>query len=462
MHLSGRRRILFVVVIVTLVACNFSLVTDVWKSMAQGNIGSRGPGPGPALSVVDTISPPTTLVTDTASIPTLTTNSTAASEHGQPFNNSIDADNAHHTNLDEDITTNNRTTQAPTSFAENNNTSKTISTLSACLLIKDENDALNEWVAYHYHLWNLRHLVVAVDPSSQTSPRPLLDQWHNAFQLDYVLWDDADYMPTEFLKGDYSKFKIRLGKVREKFPNRNFTAEELQQISNHNNRQREFLRKCYGHFDKHPAAAGKAPAEWIAHIDVDEYLSWNPLLLLGESKLPFTHPSQVPILSLASQQPTAGYMMQIFQDHYQYDSAPCCVLIPRLLFGGVEQETNRTVLSPPWNTTSFNSIRWRYHAPFHDGGPLNGPPKALVNWKVIRARLRHQKGILQGVYSIHRPSKYVCPKSVSFNASFSFETEISWFAIRHFLGSLERYLARQDARRSIEVRDNNPLEDASV
>jgi hypothetical protein len=43
-------------------------------------------------------------------------------------------------------------------------------TFSACLLIKDDNDILSEWIAYHYHVLKMRRLVVAVDPLSIESP----------------------------------------------------------------------------------------------------------------------------------------------------------------------------------------------------------------------------------------------------------------------------------------------------
>ena len=39
-----------------------------------------------------------------------------------------------------------------------------------CLLIKDDNDLLSEWIAYHYHVFNMRRLIVAMDPTSKTSP----------------------------------------------------------------------------------------------------------------------------------------------------------------------------------------------------------------------------------------------------------------------------------------------------
>ena len=46
---------------------------------------------------------------------------------------------------------------------------------SACLLIKDNNSILPEWLAYHYTVLPLRRLIVGVDPSSDTDPQSIFD-----------------------------------------------------------------------------------------------------------------------------------------------------------------------------------------------------------------------------------------------------------------------------------------------
>ena len=46
---------------------------------------------------------------------------------------------------------------------------------SACLLIKDNNIILPEWLAYHYTVLPLRRLIVAVDTLSHTDPSQILD-----------------------------------------------------------------------------------------------------------------------------------------------------------------------------------------------------------------------------------------------------------------------------------------------
>merc|ERR1740124_1124009 len=41
--------------------------------------------------------------------------------------------------------------------------------IAVCLLIRDDNDRLPEWLAYHYQMLPLLHLVVAVDPGAAHS-----------------------------------------------------------------------------------------------------------------------------------------------------------------------------------------------------------------------------------------------------------------------------------------------------
>ena len=50
-------------------------------------------------------------------------------------------------------------------------------TFSACLLVKDDNQLLPEWLAYHYTVMPLRRLIVGVDPLSLTRVEPILDKY---------------------------------------------------------------------------------------------------------------------------------------------------------------------------------------------------------------------------------------------------------------------------------------------
>lgn len=77
-------------------------------------------------------------------------------------------------------------------------------TLTACLLIKDDNDILSEWIAYHYYTLKLRYLIVAVDPSSVQSPSPILAKWKLLTDLEIIEWNDNDYMPKYFLENGHA------------------------------------------------------------------------------------------------------------------------------------------------------------------------------------------------------------------------------------------------------------------
>ena len=65
---------------------------------------------------------------------------------------------------------------------------------AACILLKDNNYALSEWLAYHWLTLPLKYLVVAVDPTGSTSPKEILDLWSNAgIGMEITLWNDVDY-----------------------------------------------------------------------------------------------------------------------------------------------------------------------------------------------------------------------------------------------------------------------------
>ena len=79
--------------------------------------------------------------------------------------------------------------------------------LAACLLLKDDNGQLIEWIAYHYHTLPLRYLVVATDPTSITSPLEVLQRWNKTMGMDIQLWDEPVYFPLNVRKDDALKLK---------------------------------------------------------------------------------------------------------------------------------------------------------------------------------------------------------------------------------------------------------------
>ena len=131
--------------------------------------------------------------------------------------------------------------------------------LSACLLIRDDNDILNEWIAYHYHALRMTRLIVAIDPNSETDPTPLLDVWRDLIEID--VWTDDMYMSEEFLKTKLPPTED----IKNITKFKNITPQEMMEINIHRYRQRYFLTKCFEKLKKESRT-------WVVHIDTDEYV----------------------------------------------------------------------------------------------------------------------------------------------------------------------------------------------
>ena len=69
---------------------------------------------------------------------------------------------------------------------------------AACLYWMDDSQRLIEFIAYHYQVLPLRHLVFFKDPKSTEDPLPILDRWRPFMEITY--WDSLDnltYVPSK-------------------------------------------------------------------------------------------------------------------------------------------------------------------------------------------------------------------------------------------------------------------------
>ena len=112
---------------------------------------------------------------------------------------------------------------------------------SACLLIKDENHRLGEWIAYHYFALPLtQKLIVFIAPESKQDPTPILEKWYPLVEVE--IWDDS------FL----SKFRIH----------------RTDPLQTHRNRQINFYKECAYYLQGQNKT-------WTAFWDADEYVRLN-------------------------------------------------------------------------------------------------------------------------------------------------------------------------------------------
>lgn len=318
-------------------------------------------------------------------------------------------------------------------------------TSSFCILTKDDNQIMNEWIAYHYHVLNLRHMVVAVDPDSQTSPEPLLNKWRDLFGMTIDIWHDEDYMPDFFLEGHYDLVESYVG-------NWQFAGEiggeeefrhELTKINNHRFRQHTFVSYCLKYLQEELQDPNKE--HWVAHVDTDEYITINPV---ARQNPELTKPVGVP------QVPVSGsifdYLHQIFLYRPVERLRRTCLLMPRILFSPKSlsfEDPKKAIDTEVWNIKRFESLRWRIHRALPEE---SGYQKAMMDVAALPSN--HSIFYEKKVVSVHRPLLRGPNDCTNLTTSPDvFDVDMYPLTVNHYIGSLERYMGRNDTRRHASI-----------
>jgi hypothetical protein len=355
---------------------------------------------------------------------------------------------------------------------------------SACLLVKDDNDILNEWIAYHYHTLQLRTLIVATDPSSTTSPSSILQKWNTSTDLSIQEWTDNDYMPQFFLQGQYhlipnfmSRFNNRTSTYMTETSNTNnnnnnetenaedWDGDALEggdeeeenedttmtvqdeawtlHVNSHRFRQSTFVQKC-------AKMLYQQNKTWMTHIDTDEYLVLHPKVRQQDEW------RKVPVDSKLGPSSLLVFLKAAAKTQTKALNYPC-ISMPRLLYGSVvtaqeddDEEDDNTEKEESFRNDTTTSIpletlRWKYHSNFDTDAHLNGRPKVIMDLSGVPSKSNFLR---DRIYSIHRPALHLCRnmQSVTFEQKWKFP-----LTVNHYLGDWKRYSSRHDPRRTREV-----------
>lgn len=131
---------------------------------------------------------------------------------------------------------------------------------AACLIVKDDNPILPEWLAYHYTVMPLRYLIVAIDPLSITSPMPILDKFRE-LGMDITVWHDRDFNRN-------ARVWYRAAAAPDDPPKHKHEAYMF--------RQNEFYWECLTELSERNERGEKLT--WTMIIDTDEYVVFNHYL----------------------------------------------------------------------------------------------------------------------------------------------------------------------------------------
>ena len=318
---------------------------------------------------------------------------------------------------------------------------------AACLLIKDDNHLLDEWIAYHSTVLPLKYLLVAIDPMSHQNPFPILKKWNhtahssannnlttNALDLTIDVWTDANYIHER-----------QMHRVCNEY-------HDLNMLKNHRSRQSVFMQRCVVHMKQRGM-------DWTIMTDSDEFLTFNPIA--DDEELPPTrwkssaHGALREHLTEARKRlpPSVGDNVTIYDFLMQEkDKLPwkdkSCVLLPRLLFSSVEStpEGQRKLLQATaeygiedvlsLNTQRFFRTAGKAHTKSHEYNKLGKPILDL-------SRLDLDADLQRKFMNPHNP----IPACGATHARF----DESLLRVHHYLGTADQYGARRDVRRSDEV-----------
>jgi hypothetical protein len=335
-----------------------------------------------------------------------------------------------------------------------------------CLLTKDDLPILPEWISYHYEALQLRHLIVAVDPGSQSNPKDLFQKFNthlHGLQIDQ--WSDGDFMPDFFLNGSYGMAPNFVGGVelhdkqtwQEWYSGRKrmgpFRIKDQTQVNNHRYRQTRFLAQCSNYLAK----TYTKNDVYMSTLDSDEYLVINPSMISSQQYNDrWTKGSVLQWLVDFKRQKTTLHQVTSFNI-----SSPC-IQVPRLLFGSVERNTTDdmtiglvrrgsneiSLQSIQRSHSPMETLRWKYHAAWDD--TRNFQQKVILDLHRIP---KDDELWSDHVNSVHRPSRRFCDPETPDNnqGTLIVGDSASPVSAFHYIGSVERYFSRpNDVRRNMK------------
>jgi len=370
-----------------------------------------------------------------------------------------------------------------------------------CLMVKDDNEILSEWVAYHYHVFKMRKLIVGEDPSSKTSAWDVLKRFtkegsKGRFNLDVTVWKNDTYTPDWFRNEPRNYTRIAL---KEAIPGsqNNFvavgadeinkmsecTVEKKLSVHQHNTnlaRQGWLVYKC---LKKIKRESKYSNITWTAIIDTDEFMVPNPWVSAHiYENAPVVNSTFVNTTGLASifpKRPKSNSLLSFFhryldQNQRQLDTKGIpdalnsrgCVMMPRIAFGGkedsiqqtfdattsVESQNNnvnvRSRTTTIWNHKRFETLRWKYHQDLttHKRFPASMGMKGILD--TDRHDLTKNEGFgpehIPSIFpNIHRPSS-CCQTNVGHPSQWNIghiNKHEQPIAIYHYMGSNEPFLS---------------------
>jgi len=272
----------------------------------------------------------------------------------------------------------------------------------ACLKIKDDNHWLVEWLAYHWFVMPLRHLIVLVDDKSATSPIPVLDRWKNYMTIQIVDWDFRGVRPAGM-------------------PN-------ISAVLEHRGPHHKFLENCLRSYKR------LGWDSWVMLIDTDEMLSINP-----QARRPNYKVSRKDVPPTSEAGSVMKFLKQEMHRHERQQDInasnpfPECMLVFRSQICDIDDSRNSSASFVPdgFRASDFLTMRW-----LDLGGDRK--PKDIVNVGAVEAEYFEELDLAKKG-TIHSVLPGRCTERPQ-------RQQDSLFVVYHYDGNVEQRNFRDDVR----------------
>ena len=348
----------------------------------------------------------------------------------------------------------------------------------ACLLTKDEKQIIPEWIAYHYTVLPLRHLVVAIDPLSLTDPRPILDKYSKTLpDLHITVWTNQ----TQYVKRYNSKNESIIAKADPTHLQNSVKAK----MNAHRQRQRAFYESCLEYFKSTTttttatttSTTGHEPPNsdgsgdnslpplvpWVMLSDTDEYVTFNTKFLIADDESRQAAPQEDDIICqrrrcyrdpnatnatttsmfilpqyIGRQNETLAHYIAKSTKFQQHTNQTLCRVFPRITFISNKEVDDQQLQSylpstnSPLNGSTFHTLRYQnYGQLIH---------KTLPGKAFVKIENYHPHGVHLGIKitNPHRPFDNLCDNSAFPRVSDGQQP----FRFHHYTGSYETFVSR--------------------
>jgi len=287
----------------------------------------------------------------------------------------------------------------------------------ACLMVMDDSHFLSEWLAYHWLVLPLRHVVVYIDPKSQTSPLNILERFKDYMTIEVVDWTYADAYSQPPKESE--------GTIHAQPVNRKLVGEQLK-----------FYEDCMKWYKR------RNWNSWITLHDTDEFMSINPVA---------RSPGSGVYLDGAPDHTEPGSVMKflkmIMKDRVSKDGQHTpCLGVPRMQFC-TEEDPVTTTHARGLGMKDEDFVTLRY-SKFPRGKEGTRAPKDLVYIGGIdRSYVEGMDMLKNGA----RPHD-VLPERCEWHQ----RREGSPFQIYHYSGTVEQRSFRKDPRGKFGSRPGSP------